>query len=404
MSPGLSSTMSPPNISIDFAPPQKQPSFPMPQMFEQSLDPPNHGRQRSSTTGSDARSPSNHRAGRSRAESLTVPDTNRPHSRSPSPGSATRGISKSRRQSNPVLSNPERLAEAIAIRRSSNASQISNISEASNVSSNGGGSPDTSGVSPSNSISRQRVGPNGLKQKNPSSYHCKLCPKSFTRAYNLRSHERTHSGVRPYICGTCAKTFARQHDRKRHEELHTGVKKFVCHGKLKDGSEWGCGKGFARADALGRHFKSEQGRACIAPIFTEEANDRQADLQEQQRLDLMNQQGGVQSPQLFVPTGNTGMPQMPSAPLAAFSASNDMPALPAAVLQMYPALATLQWGSMTAPVPGDDDDHSGLDVSDFGEYSGGSDVGEDFEWTGNGEGQSVGNQYLNGFDGVGGMI
>lgn len=110
-------------------------------------------------------------------------------------------------------------------------------------------------------------------QKHPATFQCSLCPKRFTRAYNLRSHLRTHTDERPFVCNICGKAFARQHDRKRHEAIHTGEKKFLCRGKLKDDdqSTWGCGRRFARADALGRHYRSPTGRVCIKPLLEEEA-------------------------------------------------------------------------------------------------------------------------------------
>ncbi|KAF8430954.1 hypothetical protein BGX38DRAFT_1058559, partial [Terfezia claveryi] len=111
-------------------------------------------------------------------------------------------------------------------------------------------------------------------QKHPATFQCHLCPKKFTRAYNLRSHLRTHTDERPFVCTICGKAFARQHDRKRHEGLHSGEKKFVCRGQLKAGGVWGCGRRFARADALGRHFRSEAGRICIRPLLDEEHAER----------------------------------------------------------------------------------------------------------------------------------
>src|SRR5205085_2940834 len=93
---------------------------------------------------------------------------------------------------------------------------------------------------------------------------CNLCPKKFTRAYNLRSHLRTHTDERPFVCTICGKAFARQHDRKRHEGLHSGEKKFVCKGQLKAGGAWGGGRRFGRADALGRQWIGLEGRgACV---------------------------------------------------------------------------------------------------------------------------------------------
>lgn len=188
----------------------------------------------------------------------------------------------------------------------------------------------------------------GRVQKHPATFQCTLCPKKFTRAYNLRSHLRTHTDERPFVCTVCGKAFARQHDRKRHEGLHSGEKKFVCRGELGTGGSWGCGRRFARADALGRHFRSEAGRVCIKPLLDEEAMERQRQFDEQ----MMNQnmQNGSIAPQ---PPMNGNMQNY----------------LPAALIAQYPALQQLQWDQLAQG--GDEGEMSGrssFDASSGGDY------------------------------------
>ncbi len=46
---------------------------------------------------------------------------------------------------------------------------------------------------------------------------CPTCGKTYSRASDMRRHQRTHTGVRPFQCLGCKKRFQFQYDLKRHE-------------------------------------------------------------------------------------------------------------------------------------------------------------------------------------------
>ena len=213
-------------------------------------------------------------------------------------------------------------------------------------------------------------------QKHPATFQCNLCPKRFTRAYNLRSHLRTHTDERPFVCTVCGKAFARQHDRKRHEGLHSGEKKFICKGELTTGGSWGCGRRFARADALGRHFRSEAGRVCIKPLLDEEAAEHSRRAAEQQSLDMQAGLQPVQQP-MMVPAQSSG------------ATPGFM--LPAALLAQYPALNNIDWST----VPQQPDELDPGDLSDIGggrsSFDASSAAEYDDEEYGNGAANAFGN-------------
>ena len=106
------------------------------------------------------------------------------------------------------------------------------------------------------------------------SFDCTQCDAKFTRKHNLTIHMRTHNAPheRDFVCATCGKKFARQGDRTRHEStFHSGPRLFTCGGKLKNGTQWGCGREFNRKDVLARHHRSEKGQNCLLLKQEEEA-------------------------------------------------------------------------------------------------------------------------------------
>ncbi|KAF9926667.1 hypothetical protein FBU30_003780 [Linnemannia zychae] len=99
-------------------------------------------------------------------------------------------------------------------------------------------------------------------------YQCKVCDKTFSRPFNLRSHRATHAGVKPFLCThedekneVCGWSFARRHDLERHvRSRHSGEKLYKCKT---------CPIQCGRSDAFKRHLQRHPACGLAARLEAE---------------------------------------------------------------------------------------------------------------------------------------
>ncbi|XP_065583876.1 zinc finger protein 235-like [Artemia franciscana] len=87
-----------------------------------------------------------------------------------------------------------------------------------------------SGLSkPSSQRSRQKLKTKVSKGIDQGSrYECEICPRTFTRAWNFKQHQRFHAGVKSFQCPTCKNNFSSSSNLKTHILSHTGEKPYEC--------------------------------------------------------------------------------------------------------------------------------------------------------------------------------
>jgi len=108
------------------------------------------------------------------------------------------------------------------------------------------------------------------RTKELRTFECHTCKLRFTRYHTLKNHMSVHVNGSIYKCSSCDKRFGRLNDKKRHEKTQHAEKKWVCRGQHQSGDFWGCGKAFARKDALGEHLRSRTGQRCRERVLSPE--------------------------------------------------------------------------------------------------------------------------------------
>ena len=64
-------------------------------------------------------------------------------------------------------------------------------------------------------------------KKNTTRFPCSYCDKTFSQN-NLKTHERIHTGDKPFSCSHCNYNSSDLGSLRRHERIHSGAKPFKC--------------------------------------------------------------------------------------------------------------------------------------------------------------------------------
>ena len=73
-----------------------------------------------------------------------------------------------------------------------------------------------------------------------------MCEKKFKTGFELKSHKKCHTDLRPFQCYECGKKFKDSRQLKTHEMIHNGKKPYSCSK---------CNKKFSQSANLSRHEK-----------------------------------------------------------------------------------------------------------------------------------------------------
>ncbi|KAF8333064.1 uncharacterized protein EI90DRAFT_2917034 [Cantharellus anzutake] len=111
-----------------------------------------------------------------------------------------------------------------------------------------------------------------LKPQPNKPYQCSYpnCTKSYSRAFKLSEHERSHTGVRPYVCKTCSKAYLRDSHLQQHSRTHLSYEErpFLCNFAADT-----CDKRFWTEQKLKTHIQCVHERAKLFECSAEGCNE-----------------------------------------------------------------------------------------------------------------------------------
>lgn len=94
---------------------------------------------------------------------------------------------------------------------------------------------------------KQKAKQRRQKIKLSGKYTCLECKKSFVQMSSLITHQRIHTGERPYKCKDCNNTYGDLSTFTKHRRIHSGEKPYKC--RI-------CSRAFSQSGNCLRHVRS----------------------------------------------------------------------------------------------------------------------------------------------------